>query len=266
MYKISIRSFYTYIFMFLIPILLELFIYFYLFKKNIISDRVIVTGPLIFLVIVVNSLFVTNIVSTWRETIFIKQIKNFGINNLTFLVSLFIVYLTYSLVSLIVISCILLGIDTTSYDKKVINLFKTMFSQPSVLIIFIGIILNIILIFCISILIAGFFRNVYLINSLFALTLLYIIITGDYLIDYSFTQSFVYQVFSYLNPQKYINWIFYISYTNSFNGSAELYKILDNVDNYFSFKNIYGPLFSSLFIIPIGAVLTYMSFNISVKK
>ncbi|WP_170264702.1 hypothetical protein [Spiroplasma tabanidicola] len=235
-------------------------------KQNIISNRAIVCGPLIFITIIFNSLFVTNSICSWRETIFIKQIKNFGINNLTFLTSLLVVFFTYSMISLIIISSVISTIDAFSFDKKVLQMFGNVFTQPSFLLIFIGIILNIAFVYFIAILIAGFFRNVYLINALFVLVVMFLILTGDYLLDYKFTQSFYYQMFSFLNPQKYLNWIFYTSYTNTYTNSASIYKILKNVEAFFPFTNLFAPLFSSVAIIPVIGLLSYYNFNISIKK
>ncbi|QGS52177.1 hypothetical protein STABA_v1c08220 [Spiroplasma tabanidicola] len=265
-FKITFRSIFTHIFIFIIPFLIELFIYFYLIKQNIISNRAIVCGPLIFITIIFNSLFVTNSICSWRETIFIKQIKNFGINNLTFLTSLLVVFFTYSMISLIIISSVISTIDAFSFDKKVLQMFGNVFTQPSFLLIFIGIILNIAFVYFIAILIAGFFRNVYLINALFVLVVMFLILTGDYLLDYKFTQSFYYQMFSFLNPQKYLNWIFYTSYTNTYTNSASIYKILKNVEAFFPFTNLFAPLFSSVAIIPVIGLLSYYNFNISIKK
>ncbi|WP_144416193.1 hypothetical protein [Spiroplasma turonicum] len=222
--------------------------------------------PFIFFILNISSLFISYLIITWRETIFIKQLKNFGINKLTFLLSLFVVYLIYSLGVLIIILSIFLSIDKIRGTSMVIDMFVKLFSSASVVMVIFNIFLMIIYVYLTSILISGFLRNIYIVQSLMILFLLFTLFTSDALMDLKFYNSTFYQIISYLNPQKYFNWIFYIAYTNSWLGGQNLFKIVNNIDIIIAFKNIFVPLFSMIILLSTISLLSYYSFNISLRK
>ncbi|AKX34118.1 hypothetical protein SLITO_v1c04650 [Spiroplasma litorale] len=265
LFKSTLVSSYTYIYIFLIPLIFEILFYFLLIKNRIDDNRIITIAPILLFSLNLCSLFVTHLIISWRETIFLKQIKNFQINNVTFLIALGVVYLVYSLISLLIVCITLLLIDIIEDINKIMNLFKTTISSPTFIFVLFFIVLNIIVIYFISLLISGFIKNIYLIQAVSFAYLIFIISFGDYLIDSNYTNNIIYQFISYFNVEKYFNWLFYITYVNAFNGGQNLYLITLNISNVIPFKNVYAPLFSMAVIAPIIGFFSFYKFNNSTK-
>ncbi|WP_235443376.1 hypothetical protein [Spiroplasma litorale] len=173
--------------------------------------------------------------------------------------------MVYSLISLLIVCITLLLIDIIEDINKIMNLFKTTISSPTFIFVLFFIVLNIIVIYFISLLISGFIKNIYLIQAVSFAYLIFIISFGDYLIDSNYTNNIIYQFISYFNVEKYFNWLFYITYVNAFNGGQNLYLITLNISNVIPFKNVYAPLFSMAVIAPIIGFFSFYKFNNSTK-
>ncbi|AOG60979.1 hypothetical protein SHELI_v1c10320 [Spiroplasma helicoides] len=266
LFKTSLSSVYTYAYIIVLPVLFEVFMYIYFIQPYISADRAIVIGPILFFSMIIPMLFVTNIIVTYRETIFLKQLKNFGVSNLMFLGTLLLIFLVYAFVALIVSSILLVILDAATKSNKVIECITTMISQPSFLVIIINLLLNATVIYLLGVILSGFISNIYLVQGLSLIILAFLFASGDYFIDYEFSQNQYYQGISYLSIQKYFNWIYYMAYTKSFDGGKRVYLIAYNIGSIIPFKNVYAPLFSMICIAPFQGYISYASFNLSFKK
>ncbi|ASP28148.1 hypothetical protein SCORR_v1c03740 [Spiroplasma corruscae] len=264
-FKTTLSSVFTYIYILLIPLIIEIFLYVYYIKSALDQSRIILVGSALMYVIPLTSLFITNLIVSWRETIFLKQIRNFGITQKTFISSLFIVYSIYCLFSIIFSIFIVSMVDVIENNHKMTLFLSNFFHNPSNIFSILIIMVAITFTYFISVLLSGFIKNIYIIQAISILFIILSLFTGDYFLDFNYIEDNYYQFFSYFNLYKYFNWLYYISYTSSFNGGRQLFLIVIYIDNKLSFNNIYIPLFSSLIVTLSIITSSYLLFKLSTK-
>ncbi len=264
-FRSTILSTWTYIFVIFIPLFFITSLYF-LFLKNLINNENVQksvtfsTLPLIFM-----TFFSAHFIITWRETVFLRQLNNFGITKICFFLSFLLIFFIYSILSYTISNSFLLLIDATfsfgNYSKLIFE-FK---SIGGFIIFLFSIFLMILLYFSISLLIAGKITNVYLSNSLILIFIIYILIFSDFFLETILYDNVFCSSLSFTSPQKYLNWIFYLSFSDAFLDKTMIYLFINKINTVVYFENITIPIISSfLFIIPLSSI-SFMLFSNSLK-
>lgn len=266
MFKTILKTFRTYVYLLIVPAIFLTLIYFLTSPSILKYNRYLIISGYILLPILFNIFLIGYLICEWRESVFLKQLHNFGINKLQFILSLLIVIFIISFCTI----WILLGYLFLLDKVKGINIMtvwilamKT-FSQWFGLIF--SICLNILLIFFFGILVSGSLKNIYLIQTLNIIIFLTAMLFGDFFIDMTYSISTPTIIIGYFVPQKYINWINYIFYSQSDKYYYNFFQIVPAVDYKLSFTNIYQPLFSVLVFIGLFTVGSYFSFLHGTRK
>lgn len=266
MFKTILKTSRTYIYMVVVPIILITFVYFFWYQQMLKTNRYIMISsftliPTLFL------LFLGSfIICEWRDSVFLKYLKNFGLNKLQFMASLLIVLFTITFVIIWLIVGYLFLIDLAHQEHIVQNWFNfiTLFSQWFGWIF--GIILNILLMFFLAFLVAGSLKNIYIVQTINILIFILSFLFGDFLIDLSYATTTPAIIIGYFIPQKYITWIVYIFYTQSNYNSNGFFLIVPSVDRSLAFTSIYQPIFGTLIFISTISIGSYFTFVSGFKR
>ncbi|WP_339039975.1 hypothetical protein [Spiroplasma endosymbiont of Andrena trimmerana] len=266
MFKTILKTFRTYIYFLIMPVILLSLVYFLTSQSIIKYNRYIIVSSYILLPILFNIFLIGHLICQWRESVFLKQLHNFGINKIAFILSLLIVIFVISFCTVFILLGYLFFLDQlqgTNIMTVWILAMKT-FSQWFGLIFSIS--LNIIVIFFLALLISGSIKNPYIIQTINIIIFLTSILFGDFFIDMTYTISTPTIIIGYFVPQKYITWINFIFYSQSDKNYYNFFQIVPSVDYKLSFTNIYQPVFSCLTFIGLFAVGSYFSFLHGTRK
>lgn len=266
MFKSILKTFRTYVYLLIAPIIFLTLVYFLTSQSIIKYNRYIIISSYILLPILFNIFLIGYLICEWRESVFLKQLHNFGITKIGFICSLLIVIFTISFTAVWLLIGYLFMLDKFEGNNLMIVwilAIKT-FSQGFGMIF--SIILDIFLIFFCGILISGSIKNPYLIQTLNIVVFLTSILFGDFFIDMTYAISSPTIIIGYFVPQKYITWINYIFYSESNKYYYNFFQIVPTVDYKLSFTNVYQPIFSSLVFITLFAGGSYFSFLHGTRK
>ncbi|AUB31245.1 hypothetical protein [Spiroplasma floricola] len=265
-FRSTLISAWTYIFVIFIPVIVCTSLYFIFLKNLILIENKEKLIAFSLLPLILMSFFACHFLITWRETIFLRQISNFGITKMCFFINFFFVFTLYSFISYFITNLFLLIFDLT---LSIGNYKKILFDFNDIggaFIFILAMFLMILLYFSISFLIAGNIKNVYLINSSVFIIIVLTFIFSDFFLESSLYQSPFSGVISFLSPQKYLNWIFYLTYSGGFLDQILIYKFITKIESTVYFYNLLIPILSSLFYIFSLSILSFIFFTNSLKK
>ncbi|WP_425379406.1 hypothetical protein [Spiroplasma endosymbiont of Stenodema calcarata] len=190
MFKTILKTSRTYIYMIVAPMILITFIYFLWYQQMLKTNRYIMISSFTLLPTLFLLFLVSFIICEWRDSVFLKYLKNFGLNKIQFISALLIVLFTITFVTIWLILGYLFLIDLSHKEHIMWEWFG----------LFLGMILNILIMFFLSLLIAGSLKNIYLVQTINILIFILSFIFGDFLIDLSFATTMPAIVIGYFIP------------------------------------------------------------------
>ncbi|QEH62113.1 hypothetical protein SCHIN_v1c09190 [Spiroplasma chinense] len=250
----------------ILPLLIQIILFYFYINRSIKPDEIIAVGPFLSLSIIVAGTFIPYFLISWRETVFLRQLQNFGIKKWEFLFSMAVVFSVYALSSYIFSSSVLCILDSFTINKVVLKYFDGFFRNKAFILMIINLWILSLMILMVNILISGRLTNIYLAQVFVVLFIVWILIFGDFFIHNSLTQMRGVLILSYLNPVKYVNWVYYLTYSGTLWNLSNTYYIIANPNYFVSFKYIYGPLFSSLIFVTCFSYFSHVTLNNGLKK
>ncbi|WP_026389317.1 hypothetical protein [[Acholeplasma] multilocale] len=267
--KSTLKTPETYIFMFVIPVILSLILYF--FASNMGRDGI---RPAIMSIIPFTPglgamLLVNFLMGEWKSSIFLKRIKMSGISKKTFIIQLWATIVIVSLLFFPFVFSTLFITDAIDPNDSTINFVKSIVEEGNFYTL-LGWLLSysmfVTLSILISLLISGAVNKRAHSEALIAIYILLVIFLSDMFFDpLQFQDNMVYMAFGYLMPHKYIIWSSFMFAANVHISPDNVELIIPSIDSMFLFNEIWQPMLFSLIIIGGFAPLTYLSFKYDSK-
>ncbi|AHF57966.1 MULTISPECIES: hypothetical protein [Spiroplasma] len=265
-FKSVLKTTRTYIYMLIAPIVLMTLVYFLWYQSILKNSRYILITAFTLLPSLFLLFLVSYIICEWRDSVFIKQLKNFGISRFQFISALLIVLFTTNFIAVLLVIGYLFFLDSFRHPHIVQIWLLQMHAVDQWLGVIFGIILNILVVFFLSLLVSGALKNIYLVQSINILILVLFLFFGDFFIDLGYATSKAAIVVGYFIPQKYLTWIVYMFYTQSEINSYGFFLIVPAIDRNLSFLSIYQPIFGTLIFLGLFSVSSYFAFLMGTKR
>ena len=264
-FKSVLKTTRTYIYMLIAPIVLMTMVYFLWYQSILKNSRYILITAFTLLPILFLLFLVSYIICEWRDSVFIKQLKNFGISRFQFISALLIVLFTTNFLAVLLVIGYLFFLDSFRHPHIVQTWLFKMHAVDQWMGVVFGIILNILVVFFLSLLVSGALKNIYLVQSINILILVFFLFFGDFFIDLGYATSKFTILVGYFIPQKYLTWIVYMFYTQSEINSYGFFLIVPAIDRNLSFLSIYQPIFGTLIFLGLFSVSSYFAFLMGTK-
>ncbi|AHF61199.1 hypothetical protein P344_04810 [Spiroplasma mirum ATCC 29335] len=265
-FKSVLKTTRTYIYMLIAPIVLMTLVYFLWYQNILKNSRYILITAFTLLPSLFLLFLVSYIICEWRDSVFIKQLKNFGISRFQFISALLIVLFTTNFLAILLVIGYLFFLDSFRHPHIVQTWLFQMHTVDQWMGVVFGIILNILVVFFLSLLVSGALKNIYLVQSINILILVLFLFFGDFFIDLGYATSKATIVLGYFIPQKYLTWIVYMFYTQSEINSYGFFLIVPAIDRNLSFLSIYQPIFGTLIFLGLFSVSSYFAFLMGTKR
>ncbi|WP_144060305.1 hypothetical protein [Spiroplasma syrphidicola] len=265
--KTIFTSFKSYIYLIIIPALLS-FIDLAIkssFFHNPINHYLYPT--LFFVPILSMILFTSFILFDWRKSIFIKQMNNFKITKINFLLG----FINANIVaSLFTIACSFLylfifGFITPTNDF--INWILSIIDFRQILGVIFALLLSSILGTFIGVSITGTLKNIYVIQTINILIIFFMAIFGDIFLSPNDSSSVLaISIIGYFVPQKYSTWLLLYANAEMYKNFYNVYFFINSIDSYIPFSYYWQPLLGNLGFIILTFSYSCYAFSLNIKK